>query len=445
MLRKRIHLRAVIGEVRRVGFLLAFGFFCLLIGFFTTVAQVFPYPFLRSALIELGGPGSVRVYQSGLYVPADSSKVGVSRYDPDLAYNGYTLFTSANAQAAYLIDMQGRLVHKWALPFSRVWNPRAAVRHPARHFIIWDKAYLYPNGNLLAVYVRWGVLLYGYGLVKMDEHSHPEWTYLQRVHHDVTVGPDGRIYTLTMRIRNRPIPSDYALGSGNLDDYVVVLSPQGTLIDKVSVLNAFARSKYRGILELDRWHRGDILHLNSVNPMPASFHKMFPFAGPNTVLISSRNLDAIALLDLDSRKIIWVQHGPFARQHDAEFLSDGDMMLFDDVGDAVNGRNSRVIEFRPDPFKIVWQFPGNSGFKLNSQILGSVQKLPNGNVLITSGDQGRILEVTPDKKVVWEYNNPFRRGPHKRYVPIIRWARRFAPDQLHFKLNDQGQASASTS
>jgi hypothetical protein len=32
--------------------------------------------------------------------------------------------------------------------------------------------------------------------------------------------------------------------------------------------------------------------------------------------------------------------------------------------------------------------------------------LPNGNLLIVSTNQGRILEVTPQKEVVWEYRTP---------------------------------------
>ena len=32
--------------------------------------------------------------------------------------------------------------------------------------------------------------------------------------------------------------------------------------------------------------------------------------------------------------------------------------------------------------------------------------LPNGNWFITSTNNGHLFEVTPDKQVVWEYNNP---------------------------------------
>ena len=35
-----------------------------------------------------------------------------------------------------------------------------------------------------------------------------------------------------------------------------------------------------------------------------------------------------------------------------------------------------------------------------------MQRLPNGNTLITEGAGGRIFEVTNDRQIVWEYMNP---------------------------------------
>jgi len=37
-------------------------------------------------------------------------------YVPHKAYNGYTLFAPKGAEKAWLIDMQGRLVHCWQTP-----------------------------------------------------------------------------------------------------------------------------------------------------------------------------------------------------------------------------------------------------------------------------------------------------------------------------------------
>lgn len=38
---------------------------------------------------------------------------------------------------------------------------------------------------------------------------------------------------------------------------------------------------------------------------------------------------------------------------------------------------------------------------------GSVDLLPNGNMLICETAKGQFFEVTREKKVVWEYINPF--------------------------------------
>ncbi len=40
--------------------------------------------------------------------------------------------------------------------------------------------------------------------------------------------------------------------------------------------------------------------------------------------------------------------------------------------------------------------------------MSCAQRLKNGNTLITQGINGRIFEVTPEKKIVWEYWNPYK-------------------------------------
>ena len=52
--------------------------------------------------------------------------------------------------------------------------------------------------------------------------------------------------------------------------------------------------------------------------------------------------------------------------------------------------------------EIVWQY--DDGFY--SRIISGVQRLPNGNTLITEGTSGRLLEVTRAGEVVWEFISP---------------------------------------
>jgi arylsulfatase A len=74
-----------------------------------------------------------------------------------------------------------------------------------------------------------------------------------------------------------------------------------------------------------------------------------------------------------------------------------------------------VVEFDPKG-EIVWKvtnedLPG----KPISDACG-VQRLPNGNTVITSyrakGDEVKLTEVTPDKKIVWTHRDPKRPGIH---------------------------------
>ncbi|MDB4468421.1 hypothetical protein N9093_01035 [bacterium] len=68
---------------------------------------------------------------------------------------------------------------------------------------------------------------------------------------------------------------------------------------------------------------------------------------------------------------------------------------------------NRVIEVNSDG-KIIWSVDNaDIGENLISDACG-VQRLPNGNTVITSyyakGEQVKLTEVTPDKKVVWRFN-----------------------------------------
>jgi hypothetical protein len=42
--------------------------------------------------------------------------LGLTTYQPDKAFRGYTLFAPMRDTSAYLIDMQGAIVHRWQLP-----------------------------------------------------------------------------------------------------------------------------------------------------------------------------------------------------------------------------------------------------------------------------------------------------------------------------------------
>ncbi|MGE5303730.1 MAG: hypothetical protein ACM3TN_10410 [Alphaproteobacteria bacterium] len=54
----------------------------------------------------------------GNWYPDRFERSGLLKYDPARAQSGYTLYTVATDLSTYLIDMDGREVHKWYAPFN---------------------------------------------------------------------------------------------------------------------------------------------------------------------------------------------------------------------------------------------------------------------------------------------------------------------------------------
>ena len=129
-------------------------------------------------------------------------------------------------------------------------------------------------------------------------------------------------------------------------------------------------------------------------------------------------------------------------QHSVEPLASGNVLLFDNNGNYNGPAGSRVMEFDPETMEIVWQYEGTKDDPLKSVLRASVQRLGNGNTLITESQGGRLIEVTPEGKVVWQYVTPVRGGDGDKKLPIVVWGRRYTPSQLDFALAPVSQSSA---
>jgi hypothetical protein len=367
------------------------------------------------------------VYQSDLWYPARTEARGVSVIDTERAEQGVTLYTSGHEAAAYLISMDGEVLHKWQRPFSAVWNESAAVKHPQPDSHVYmRKARLDANGDLLAIYEGAGDTPYGYGLVKLDKDSNVIWSYLQPAHHDFDLAPDGRIFVLTQEIIDEPLPQLAHLASPRLDDFVVILSSDGEELKKMPLLDIVEQSDYRQLLwEISSFALADALHTNSVHVITEQEAERFRFGTAGQLLVSFREPSAIGVIDIDEGKLVWAAKGYWTGQHDPHILENGNILVFDNRGNfrKPEGR-SRVLEFNPETMEIVWQYAGTADSPLDSDIRSYSQRLRNGNTLITESNGGRILEVALDGSIVWEYTNPVRGGPDNAKIPIICKAQR---------------------
>ncbi|MFX6918904.1 hypothetical protein ABTH79_19605, partial [Acinetobacter baumannii] len=79
----------------------------------------------------------------------------------------------------------------------------------------------------------------------MDKSSRLIWKFSDHVHHDFDLDRAGRIYLLTHEIRHAPVDGARHLKTPMLEDFVVVLSPHGRELQRISVFEAFANSPFR--------------------------------------------------------------------------------------------------------------------------------------------------------------------------------------------------------
>lgn len=167
---------------------------------------------------------------------------------------------------------------------------------------------------------------------------------------------------------------------------------------------------------------------------------------PDNILFTARAANIIGIIDRKKNKIVY-EIGPSLESYSkfspiigSSFASlipkglegEGNLMIFDNGGScgysaatifAPQGlfpyvrAYSRVLEINPITFNINWQLGPRdfgysvplNGYKFYSPYGGNVERLPNGNTLVTLTTEGIVLEVTRDKELVWQWVSPYRR------------------------------------
>lgn len=317
---------------------------------------------------------------------------GLIHYNKQLAFRGYTLF-SGNHTQAFLMDMEGHIVHMWERD-EGITNPE-----------------LLPNGNLMAMSMPAPDVAGQQGLngqagscYELDWEGNKIWEYVDPwMHHDYQRLPNGDTLILKWhplaKSLVRKIKGGYvADGDDPLDmlgDKVLIVSPEGELKKEWPLWEHLDPKTHL----LPAWnHRKEWTHCNSISLTPKG-----------NWLLSSRTLSTIFEVNPKSGKVKWSWgDGTTAAQHDVKYNSDDTITIFDNgIGRQKTFDYSRVLEIDAKSKEILWEYTDNPPFTFHTIMGGSVNQLPNGNMFICETAKGQFFEVTRDKKVVWEYINPF--------------------------------------
>ncbi len=361
---------------------------------------------------------------SSLSIESILSKAKVDIIDGTRSEPGLTL-VCGGTDACALVDAFGQMRQVWKLPFSNVWAHPPHIPKPVPDIMtLIHDGEVFPNGDLLAIYHGEGDTPYGYGLVKMDKKSHVIWKLPLNTHHDVYVANNGTIYTLAQKYQPNHIPElDGKYASPLLFDTIEIVSPDGESKDSIPVLDAFMGTPYEQVLyqKFNPFYTktGDYTHSNSVMVLEDNIANKFPMFKAGQILVSLRNQNTLAVIDPETRKVVWAVEGIWKLQHEAGFLPNGHILLVDNNGYS-NGYNeannnedpnqdddqraSRILEIDPATGGVAWHFNGSADEYFYTKFRGTVQKLANGNYFVTStAPAHKLMEITPDKEVVWRY------------------------------------------
>ncbi|MCD6510407.1 MAG: aryl-sulfate sulfotransferase [Thermoprotei archaeon] len=351
---------------------------------------------------------------------------GVTKYDPDKAYEGYTLFCHtydppnvAQGELAhmYLIDMNGNIVHEW--------TAKTAVQ----------LLELLPNGNLYYTTRDRSDINYA-GLREIDPKSNVVWSFHCRIDHDFHVMDNGHLMIHCIIDKMAP-----EIGPElKRCPYIIEITREKELIwewfgdehikeleELCGIKFPLKASQFKGYPEHMKRHLlFDWAHNNTCEVLPdnPSGRKDSRFKAGN-ILFSYRSLDVIGVIDRETGEIVWAWGpGILDGQHQPTMLPNGNILIFD------NGTRrgwSRVIEVNPLEEEIVWEYTATPKESFFSPYISGAQLLPNGNIFICEGGPCRLFEITRDGEIVWEYHSPYKgtKGTHGIYR-----ATRYSPEYV---------------
>lgn len=312
----------------------------------------------------------------------DKKLSGVKIYDKNKICKGYRLYENK------LIDTEGNIIRKFPTKYINILHKKNIIGQTN-----YEKA-------------PWGI---------WDKNSKLIWKKNQAIHHDIFITEKNTILTLekeTQKYKNRLVEFDT----------IVEYDMKGKKINTISIwenLKEFQKQHKKFPLDLPKipliplvakrkekspWGGNyDYYHANSIQIIPEnkSGKKDKRFQKGN-IIISFRHGSLIYILDKDTNKIVWnlgqnAIENNIEGQHAVQILNNGNLLIFD------NGRYrgwSRIIELNPINLKIEWEYKKENFFTIAQ---GYVQRLDNGNTLITESEKGRVFEITKDKEIVWEF------------------------------------------
>ena len=374
--------------------------------------------------------------------------IGLTANEPG-AYGGYTLFAARNG-TSYLVNLDGYLVHQWDTP--DIYHARLLengnMLGTSRNGVIYE---IDPAGNLLWTYQHRPLQHHDFlklpngNVLLLTELSKTAEEAIAAGANPAFVHPDGLLVDSIVEVRpiypdRAEIVWEWSIWDHLVQDYDPSKANYGNVSEHPELLDI----NYN----LRQTPGHDWLNSNGLDYNPDL----------DQILFSVRNISEIWIIDHSTTIAEASGHtggnggrggdllyrwgnpqayraGTFADQqlfwqHNPYWIPEGlpgagNILIFNN-GNEYLGRDrgySSVVEITPPassynyamddgagsrygPAQSAWTYTSENPPDFISRILSNAQRLPNGNTLVVSGQDGAIFEVTPAGKTVWRYVNP---------------------------------------
>lgn len=347
---------------------------------------------------------------------AKRAGVGLRGCDREKVFRGFTLFAPlSGSHTVYLIDIDGKVVHTWEMPYS-----------PGNYGYLTERGTLVYNGKVSEESDRFicrqpwkggAVLEADWNGRVLWEVRHPDH------HHDGIRLRNGNVMLICLaqlpprlvsRVKGGLAGSEH---DGEMySDYLVEMTTTGKSVWEWCAWEHLDPEADPIAAVQD--YRAEWTHANGVAELP-----------DGNIVLSFRNISTVIIIDRKTSKVIWkLGAPPLAGQHAPTPLPNGNLLLFDNGPHRLDHTLpfSRVIEVELATKEIVWKYQERRESEFFSPRISNAQRLPNGNTLVCEGDFGRLFEVTRDGELVWEYVNPFfgeaPNGPNNRVFRAYRYS-----------------------
>lgn len=336
---------------------------------------------------------------------------------------------------AWITDRSGKVRHAWKLKreFEDAIVHEAGVVLPPqapRAQTVPVGVHLFENGDLLATFHTRSGFPYQTGIAKFDRESRLLWKVPRNNHHWFSVDEQGHIHVPYQRLREAPIPLggtriQLVAEEGKIyDEGIMVLDPEGQIIEEFSVLDSLVDSGYIALFKGKRLkpqtgsrtsarliEGSDPVHLNDVRLISEDDLRLDPSLAVGDYLISMRATNAVAVLDRKTHLVKWLSSGTTAAQHSPRVFGSG-ILVFDNWGGAesTGGTRLALVDWHHGSTQTVFPRPDTElPEPFFSWEAGHIDVHPNGRrALLASTTQGVVWEV--DLKtgaVLWEYIVPY--------------------------------------